>query len=163
MGLKVWFCAKSFLLPFPVTAVLRKLKQQSRESVEDKRPKLLKALREVSVSVLAGASCINLHHRNLTADIKQNTFSIFITFFPAWWLLSGASLGLSELGWVYILFYFISIKFSYYTSYTFFKTQFDQLTRWTKLAIKIVSSLVISNVFCPIFLPQTNVSNSCLL
>uniref|UniRef100_A0A8C8E3B7 Ankyrin repeat domain 13C n=1 Tax=Oryzias sinensis TaxID=183150 RepID=A0A8C8E3B7_9TELE len=30
-----------------ITAVLRKLKQQSRESVEDKRPKLLKALREV--------------------------------------------------------------------------------------------------------------------
>lgn len=31
-----------------VTALLRKLKQQSRESVEDKRPKLLKALKEVS-------------------------------------------------------------------------------------------------------------------
>ncbi|KAF6730253.1 Ankyrin repeat domain-containing protein 13C-A [Oryzias melastigma] len=30
-----------------ITAVLRKLKQQSRESVEDKRPKLLKALREL--------------------------------------------------------------------------------------------------------------------
>ncbi|KAM8838211.1 ankyrin repeat domain-containing protein 13C-A-like isoform 3-T3 [Synchiropus picturatus] len=30
-----------------VTAILRKLKQQSRESVEDKRPKLLKALREL--------------------------------------------------------------------------------------------------------------------
>uniref|UniRef100_A0A4W6D1R6 Ankyrin repeat domain 13C n=1 Tax=Lates calcarifer TaxID=8187 RepID=A0A4W6D1R6_LATCA len=29
-----------------ITAILRKLKQQSRESVEDKRPKLLKALRE---------------------------------------------------------------------------------------------------------------------
>ncbi|KAJ8366733.1 hypothetical protein AAFF_G00344860 [Aldrovandia affinis] len=31
-----------------VTALLRKLKQQSRESVEDKRPRLLKALREES-------------------------------------------------------------------------------------------------------------------
>uniref|UniRef100_A0A668UEB1 Ankyrin repeat domain-containing protein n=1 Tax=Oreochromis aureus TaxID=47969 RepID=A0A668UEB1_OREAU len=30
-----------------ITAILRKLKQQSRESVEDKRPKLLKALREL--------------------------------------------------------------------------------------------------------------------
>uniref|UniRef100_A0A3Q3KT50 Ankyrin repeat domain 13C n=1 Tax=Mastacembelus armatus TaxID=205130 RepID=A0A3Q3KT50_9TELE len=30
-----------------ITALLRKLKQQSRESVEDKRPKLLKALKEV--------------------------------------------------------------------------------------------------------------------
>uniref|UniRef100_A0A665WAR8 Ankyrin repeat domain-containing protein 13C-like n=1 Tax=Echeneis naucrates TaxID=173247 RepID=A0A665WAR8_ECHNA len=30
-----------------ITAILRKLKQQSRESVEDKRPKLLKALREI--------------------------------------------------------------------------------------------------------------------
>lgn len=34
-----------------VTAILRKLKQQSRESVEDKRPKLLKALREVSATL----------------------------------------------------------------------------------------------------------------
>lgn len=30
-----------------VTAILRKLKQQSRETVEDKRPKLLNALKEV--------------------------------------------------------------------------------------------------------------------
>lgn len=34
-----------------VTAILRKLKQQSRESVEDKRPKLLKALREVRITL----------------------------------------------------------------------------------------------------------------
>ena len=33
---------------FLVTALLRKLKQQSRESVEEKRPRLLKALKEVS-------------------------------------------------------------------------------------------------------------------
>lgn len=31
-----------------VSALLRKLKQQSRESVEEKRPRLLKALKEVS-------------------------------------------------------------------------------------------------------------------
>jgi len=36
------------VLPSSVTAILRKLKQQSRDSVEDKRPKLLNALREVS-------------------------------------------------------------------------------------------------------------------
>ena len=35
------------ILVSSVTAILRKLKQQSRESVEDKRPKLLKALKEV--------------------------------------------------------------------------------------------------------------------
>uniref|UniRef100_A0A8C7MZ62 Ankyrin repeat domain-containing protein 13C-like n=1 Tax=Oncorhynchus kisutch TaxID=8019 RepID=A0A8C7MZ62_ONCKI len=32
-----------------ITAILRKLKQQSRESVADKRPKLLRALKEVSI------------------------------------------------------------------------------------------------------------------
>uniref|UniRef100_A0A8C6WFM4 Ankyrin repeat domain 13C n=1 Tax=Neogobius melanostomus TaxID=47308 RepID=A0A8C6WFM4_9GOBI len=35
-----------------ITALLRKLKQQSRESVEDKRPKLLKALKEVCCSLM---------------------------------------------------------------------------------------------------------------
>lgn len=33
---------------FSVTALLRKLKQQSRESVEEKRPRLLNALKEVN-------------------------------------------------------------------------------------------------------------------
>lgn len=42
----------SFFILLSVTALLRKLKQQSRESVEDKRPKLLKALKEVNVSFL---------------------------------------------------------------------------------------------------------------
>uniref|UniRef100_A0A7N6A2B2 Ankyrin repeat domain-containing protein n=1 Tax=Anabas testudineus TaxID=64144 RepID=A0A7N6A2B2_ANATE len=36
-----------------ITALLRKLKQQSRESVEDKRPKLLKALKEVHLPLLS--------------------------------------------------------------------------------------------------------------
>lgn len=40
-----------FHLIISVTAILRKLKQQSRESVEDKRPKLLKALREVRTAL----------------------------------------------------------------------------------------------------------------
>lgn len=44
----VWPECTSFV--FAVTALLRKLKQQSRESVEDKRPRLLKALKEVSKS-----------------------------------------------------------------------------------------------------------------
>ena len=37
--------------PPPVTALLRKLKQQSRETVEDKRPKLLTALKEVQLTL----------------------------------------------------------------------------------------------------------------
>ena len=45
-----WSHFFSFVCPFclSVTALLRKLKQQSRETVEDKRPKLLKALKEVN-------------------------------------------------------------------------------------------------------------------
>lgn len=42
------FASSLVLLCVSVTALLRKLKQQSRETVEDKRPKLLKALKEVS-------------------------------------------------------------------------------------------------------------------
>uniref|UniRef100_A0AAY4EWB2 Ankyrin repeat domain-containing protein n=1 Tax=Denticeps clupeoides TaxID=299321 RepID=A0AAY4EWB2_9TELE len=38
-----------------ITALLRKLKQQSRESVEDKRPRLLKALKEVSFVTSIGS------------------------------------------------------------------------------------------------------------
>lgn len=45
-------CLHSFHWMISVTAILRKLKQQSRESVEDKRPKLLKALREVRTTLL---------------------------------------------------------------------------------------------------------------
>lgn len=43
----LWLCCDLLLLPSSVTAILRKLKQQSRESVADKRPKLLRALKEV--------------------------------------------------------------------------------------------------------------------
>ncbi|CDQ63461.1 unnamed protein product [Oncorhynchus mykiss] len=43
----LWLCCDLLLLPSSVTAILRKLKQQSRESVADKRPKLLRALKEL--------------------------------------------------------------------------------------------------------------------
>uniref|UniRef100_A0A3Q2PG04 Ankyrin repeat domain-containing protein 13C-like n=1 Tax=Fundulus heteroclitus TaxID=8078 RepID=A0A3Q2PG04_FUNHE len=39
-----------------ITAILRKLKQQSRENVEEKRPKLLKALREVRITQLCDSN-----------------------------------------------------------------------------------------------------------
>lgn len=59
----------------PVTAILRKLKQQSRENVEEKRPKLLKALREVRISggLKNGfvAVAVLLHHQTLC-------FTVFI-------------------------------------------------------------------------------------
>ncbi|KAK0131495.1 Ankyrin repeat domain-containing protein 13C-A [Merluccius polli] len=62
-----------------ITALLRKLKHQSRETVEDKRPKLLTALKEVHVSL-------------------SRAFSFPLIGCLAGRLLLGASLGLPELG-----------------------------------------------------------------
>lgn len=61
-----------------VTAILRKLKQQSRESVEDKRPKLLKALREVRTT---------LRRFSLTPVCCHVSFQLFIAllFPPCSW------------------------------------------------------------------------------
>uniref|UniRef100_A0A9J8C1D5 Ankyrin repeat domain 13C n=1 Tax=Cyprinus carpio carpio TaxID=630221 RepID=A0A9J8C1D5_CYPCA len=50
-----------------ITALLRKLKQQSRESVEDKRPRLLKALKEVKQQ-LSFSSSVPLLSRILPSD-----------------------------------------------------------------------------------------------
>lgn len=53
-----------------VTAILRKLKQQSRDNVEDKSPKLLKALREVRMVTGAApapkrSASLNVHTTGL--------------------------------------------------------------------------------------------------
>lgn len=61
------------LLCLPVTALLRKLKQQSRESVEDKRPKLLKALKEVN-SPHPVSPCSCLHFLSRTRNTQGASF-----------------------------------------------------------------------------------------
>lgn len=67
----------------PVTALLRKLKQQSRDSVEDKRPKLLKALKEVDSPPLAqprpcpDATCLTSAFISCRVDATRQTFISF--------------------------------------------------------------------------------------
>lgn len=64
-----------------VTAILRKLKQQSRESVEDKRPKLLKALREVRTTLW----CCHRAANSVFSSSSQSTAFSYLTlndFFP---------------------------------------------------------------------------------
>lgn len=104
-----------FTLDSSVTAILRKLKQQSRESVEDKRPKLLKALREVSAAAISRSITALLSHTLMAHPrfcrimmfrfcrrlLKPFIKRVFV-FFVARRLLSGAALGLSELGQVFI-------------------------------------------------------------
>lgn len=117
-----------FIFADAVTAILRKLKQQSRESVEDKRPKLLKALREVSFAPASAVPVCGRHRRldgsvpaliswppGYTSMAEPLFFRImtlhfylgplncfnnrhFCFFSAARRLLSGAALGLSELG-----------------------------------------------------------------
>lgn len=92
---------------FSVTALLRKLKQQSRESVEDKRPKLLKALKEVNFSFLFHFPCFivpstqpphTTTRRHDDGGLTTIPFMNKMCSFAAWRLLLGASLGLPKLG-----------------------------------------------------------------
>lgn len=61
-----------------VTALLRKLKQQSRESVEDKRPKLLKALKEVCSPCLVSALFSNCAAPDILRSFHLSGDQIFL-------------------------------------------------------------------------------------